>query len=97
MGIESIYDVSCNNKHFQKNEVQAEVQLTLSLMVEREYKDYVITRGWKYVNRKLEESYTVKEDGKILENQELSYFQNYLQGIIPPDLFEFFLFDGEEV
>lgn len=86
-----------NSKAFQKNEVQAEVQLTLSLMVEREYKDYVITRGWKYVNRKLEESYTVKEDGKILENQELSYFQNYLQGIIPPDLFEFFLFDGEEV
>lgn len=40
-----------NSKAFQKNEVQAEVQLTLSLMVEREYKDYVITRGWKYVNR----------------------------------------------
>lgn len=86
-----------NSKAFQKNEVQAEVQLTLSLMVEREYKDYVITRGWKYVNQKLEESYTVTENRKILENQELSYFQNYLKGIIPPDLFEFFLFDGEEV
>ena len=86
-----------NSKAFQKNEVNAEVQLTLSLMVEREYKEYVITRNWKYINQKLEETYTVLEEGKQLANQELSYFQNYLQGLIPPDLFEFFLFDGEEV
>lgn len=66
-------------------------------MVEREYKEYVITRNWKYINQKLEETYTVLEEGKQLANQELSYFQNYLQGLIPPDLFEFFLFDGEEV
>ena len=86
-----------NSKAFQKNEVNAEVQLTLSLMIEREYKEYVITRNWKYINQKLEETYTVLEEGKQLANQELSYFQNYLQGLIPPDLFEFFLFDGEEV
>lgn len=86
-----------NSKAFQKNEVNAEVRLTLSLMVEREYKEYVITRNWKYINQKLEETYTVLEEGKQLANQELSYFQNYLQGLIPPDLFEFFLFDGEEV
>ena len=30
-------------------------------------------------------------------SRKLSYFENYLQSIIPPDLFEFFLFDGEEV
>lgn len=28
---------------------------------------------------------------------ELSYFQNYLHGLIPPDLFDLFLFDGEEI
>ena len=33
----------------------------------------------------------------MLGNKELSYFQNYFQGMIPPDLFEFFLFDGEAV
>lgn len=32
-----------------------------------------------------------------MNDQELSYFENYLRSIIPPDLFEFFLFDGEEV
>lgn len=43
------------------------------------------------------EEYTVERDGKQLNDQELSYFENYLRSIIPPDLFEFFLFDGEEV
>lgn len=85
-----------NSKAFQKDEVESEVQLTLSLMVERELKNYVVTRRWRFVNQKLEEKYSV-EEGRFLEQQELSYFQNYLQGLIPPDLFEFFLFDGEEV
>lgn len=66
-------------------------------MVERELKNYVVTRRWRFVNQKLEEKYSVEEEGRFLEQQELSYFQNYLQGLIPPDLFEFFLFDGEEV
>ena len=43
------------------------------------------------------EEYSVEKDGIKLDEQELSYFENYLQSIIPPDLFEFFLFDGEEV
>ena len=86
-----------NSKAFQKDEVESEVQLTLSLMVERELKNYVVTRRWRFVNQKLEEKYSVEEEGRFLEQQELSYFQNYLQGFIPPDLFEFFLFDGEEV
>lgn len=86
-----------NSKAFQKDEVESEVQLTLSLMVERELKNYVVTRRWRFVNQKLEEKYSVEEEGRFLEQQELSYFQNYLQGLIPPYLFEFFLFDGEEV
>ena len=57
----------------------------------------MITRKWDYTNQKLTEEYTVARDGKLLNDQELSYFENYLRSIIPPDLFEFFLFDGEEV
>lgn len=86
-----------NSKSFQKDVVESRVQISVSLMVEREVKDYEITREWNYTKQKLEEKYYVKTDGRLLDDQELSYFQNYLQGIIPPDLFEFFLFDGEEV
>lgn len=86
-----------NSKSFQKDVVESRVQISVSLMVEREVKEYEITREWDYTKQKLEEKYCVKTDGRLLNNQELSCFQNYLQGMIPPDLFEFFLFDGEEV
>lgn len=86
-----------NSKSFQKDVVESRVQISVSLMVEREVKEYEITREWDYTKHKLEEKYYVKTEGQLLDDQELSYFQNYLQGMIPPDLFEFFLFDGEEV
>ena len=86
-----------NSKAFQQDVVESRVQISVSLMVEREVKEYEITREWDYTKQKLEEKYYVKTEGHLLDEQELSYFQNYLQGMIPPDLFEFFLFDGEEV
>ena len=86
-----------NSRAFQTDRVEAKVQLTISLMIEREFKEYEITREWDYSNQKLVENFRICEEGKRLNEQELSYFQNYLQGMIPPDLFEFFLFDGEAV
>lgn len=86
-----------NSKAFQQEVVESEVQITLQLKIERDISIYVITRKWDYTNQRLTEKYTVERDGKQLNDQELSYFENYLRSIIPPDLFEFFLFDGEEV
>ena len=86
-----------NSNSFQNDVVEAWVQLTISLVVEREIREYEITRKWNYTKQRLEEQYSVNSDGKVLDEQELSYFQNYLQGILPPDLFKLFLFDGEEV
>lgn len=86
-----------NSKAFQTDEVKSRVELEISLMVERELKEYEIVREWDYSDQKLNEQFCVRENGRALNNQELSYFQNYLQGTIPPDLFEFFLFDGEAV
>ncbi len=85
-----------NSKAFQRHTVQSSVQIVISLAVEREIKEYEITREWDYTRQKLEEKYYVKEGETLLDDQKLSYFQNYLQGLVPPDLFEFFLFDGEE-
>lgn len=86
-----------NTKAFQQDKVVSEVQIALSLKNEREYKEYVITRRWDYSNQKLNEEYYVELGGERLETDEMSYFENYLKSIVPPDLFEFFLFDGEEV
>lgn len=86
-----------NSRAFQTDTVESRVQINISLMVEREIKEYEILRKWDYSKQKLLEDYSVSVNGQKLDDQELSYFQNYFQGLIPPDLFEFFLFDGEEV
>ena len=86
-----------NSKAFQTKTVEARVQISISIMVEREIKQYEITREWDYSSQKLVENYFVTTGGRKLSEQEQSYFQNYLQSLVPPDLFEFFLFDGEEV
>lgn len=86
-----------NSKAFQQDKVEAGVQITVSLKMQGEIKEYVITRKWYYLKQKLYENYYVENEKGKLSEQELSYFQNYLQSIVPPDLFEFFLFDGEEV
>ncbi len=86
-----------NSKAFQTRNVEARVRISISIMVEREIKQYEITREWDYSSQRLVENYYVTIGDKKLSEQEQSYFQNYLQSLVPPDLFEFFLFDGEEV
>lgn len=86
-----------NFKAFQQKRVKSYVKLDIEVKLERELRSYTITRFWNYLDQKLNEIYTVTENGNSLSEQKLSYFQNYLQGMIPPELFEFFLFDGEEI
>lgn len=86
-----------NSNAFQKDKVEASVIIDISIMVERELVDYRIERKWNYVKQRLEEIYEVEKSGNKLFDEELSYFRNYLQTVIPPGLFDFFLFDGEEV
>lgn len=86
-----------NSKAFQTDNVESGVIINISVKVDREFHDYEISREWYFTKQKLEERYDVKKEGRSLDEQELLYFQNYLQGVIPPSLFEFFLFDGEEV
>ena len=85
-----------NSKAFQKDKVESKVQITISLMVDREIREYEITRGWNYSRQRLEEEYFVKTEGQLLMEDELSYFQNYLQSIVPPGLFEFFFLTGKK-
>lgn len=86
-----------NAKAFHSDRVNAGVVIDISVKVERDYFDYEISREWTYTKQRLEEKFLIKKAGVLLDDQETAYFNNYLLGIIPPDLFDFFMFDGEEV
>ena len=86
-----------NSKTFQTDKVQSGVSVEIELMVDREVTTYEITREWTYNNQKFDEIVRVSRNGITLEKEDQEYFHNYLMTVIPPALFDFFLFDGEEV
>ena len=86
-----------NTKAFQNDILFSYVSIDIAVKREREIKLYSITRRWHTPDKKLEEEYTITENGHLLDENEKNYFENYLYSTLPPKLFEFFLFDGEEV
>lgn len=86
-----------NAKAFQIYNFTAGVSLDLLIERNGELKSYTIERNWTIINKKLDEEFCVKYGKTVLDESEKNYFESYLMTIIPPDLFDFFLFDGEEV
>lgn len=86
-----------NTKTYHKNEVEAGVTVEIEVLVEREKRKYSISRLWVYEKQKLTEECIITKNGSVISGDEHSYFQNYLMNVIPPTLFDFFFFDGEEV
>jgi len=58
---------------------------------------YTIHREWSYIGQRVRETYWVNDGLDMLSDREKDYFQNYLFTTIPPNMFEFFFFDGEEI
>lgn len=90
----SFNDVS---KFDMNAECYVEVALTISNGHSED--DYVLKREWKVFSEKLEdfESFTVRKNGTELSEEEMGQFDNYLLNIIPPELFDLFFFDGEQI
>lgn len=77
--------------------VHAYVELDISIPMDRISRTYHIKREWIYQNKRLSEQYIVSQDGITLNTKDTDFFQNYLFSVIPPNLFDFFFFDGEDV
>lgn len=86
-----------NDKAFQTQSFSSGVAIKIKIKKEREIKYYKIERKWTIVDSKIEEEYNIFEGKHLLEEAEKILFESYILNIIPIDLFEFFLFDGEEV
>ena len=86
-----------NDKAFQSQSFSSGVSIQIKIKKEREIKKYTIERKWTITDSKIDEIYNVYEGKNILEESEKILFESYILSIIPIDLFDFFLFDGEEV
>lgn len=86
-----------NQDAFASSEVNAYIEINLDIPNEREIISYVVKRSWNYDAQKLSEELTVMKAGNILAEDDIIFFQNYLFTILPPNLFDFFFFDGEQI
>ena len=86
-----------NHDAFLSDKVKSFVELNLYIPTEREHSHYTVHREWTVVDKHIEETFCVYQAEKLLDSKDVDFFQNYLYTIIPPNLFDFFFFDGEEV
>lgn len=86
-----------NDNAYKNKEIESFISLNISFTEGTQIKNYTLTRSWNYVNQKLTESFKVFLFDKELNEEELVYFDKFLKSVIPPSLFDFFFFDGEEL
>ena len=86
-----------NNNAFKSDIVKCDISLSLSFKEGTQINEYTLNRNWEYINQKIVESFEVIKNGTILNEDEINYFNRYLQSVLPPSLFDFFFFDGEEL
>lgn len=74
----------------------AYVSIDIDLEDSHSLSKYVLTRSWELDSLDFE-SFTVKKDNRFLSSDEIEDFNNYLLSVIPPELFNLFFFDGEQI
>lgn len=86
-----------NHDAFAEAEVKTYVEIEVALPVNQGRTTYTVHREWNYIGQRVRETYWVSDGSKRLSDRERDYFQNYLFTVVPPSMFEFFFFDGEEI
>lgn len=79
------------------NENNFRIKLSFSLVDNFEKTDYVMYRSWKFNNHNIKEYLEIVADGKHFSEYEKEIFQSKLKEIMPPQLLDLCLFDGEEI
>lgn len=86
-----------NTKMQYDSSVKAYVQIELVFDDGKQITSYVLHREWIKAKKNMTETFTIRKDGVLLGDEEQTDFNNYLLSIIPPDMFNFYFFDGESI
>lgn len=76
---------------------KAYVELELVFDDGKQVNNYILHREWVRVKQSLTEYFNIRKNGEIIIGTEEDDFMNYLLSIIPPDMFNFYFFDGESI
>lgn len=91
----SIIKLINNNAKLQKP-AKASVCVAISITNGQNIDKYELKRCWE-LDSALKESFEILKNGEFLSTEEIADFENYLLSLIPPELFNFYFFDGEKI
>lgn len=86
-----------NQQAKKNNENNFRIVIEFSLIEGFEKSNYKLYRFWKFTNTSLKESLDIISNGKQLSEYEKELFQTKLKEVMPPQLLDLCLFDGEEI
>lgn len=86
-----------NREAIKENENNFRIRLNFTLVENFEKTNYMLYRYWRFTNDTLKEHFDLVANGKHFSDYEKEVFQSKLKEIMPPQLLELCLFDGEEI
>ena len=86
-----------NTKLQYNSAMKAYAELELEFDDGKQKTSYLLHREWGKMKKGIQETFSVSKDGMRLDKENLVDFNNYLLSIIPPDMFNFYFFDGEAI
>lgn len=86
-----------NNNAKRNEKTESYIKITFQMNDGQDVNSYIITRGWKYSNDTIGEFKTIIKNNYVLTNDEIIDFETYLSHIIPPEMFDLYFFDGENI
>lgn len=85
-----------NDKAKAENNAYAYVLLDLDILNGQDWDRFILKREWSLENPSFE-AITVEKNNHILDEEEKVDFDNFLMNLLPPELFELYFFDGEQI
>lgn len=85
-----------NDKAKAENNANAYTLLDIDILNGQEWDNYIIKREW-FLDGAEFEIFSVKKNERILQTEELIDFDNFLMNLLPPELFDLYFFDGEQI
>lgn len=93
----TIIDSLINIKNKYDDSVKAYVEIKLLFDDGKQSDIYRLHREWKKSKKSISENFDIYKNDILLDESEKADFTNYLLSIIPPDMFNFYFFDGESI
>lgn len=93
----SIIDSLLNTRLHYDNSAKGYIEIELLFNDGKQIDIYRLHREWSKKKKGIDEVFLIYKDGELLDEENKLNFINYLLSIIPPDMFNFYFFDGESI